>query len=234
MALEPVSREEALRRVPDGPTTIEARAIALSPRGRVLRSDEGLVIVHPDHRLVCALGAVRADDVDALFDREQFECELVADRTAYERLKDTRDFERALLHRLGQAWHSRPHTIAELSIRPLTLDDRLDALPEELREEIIYAREHFHVLAGVVDGRPVSFAYDEGTETLSDLSIDTLESHRNRGIGTAVAAAAVGHVVARGMTPVWGALASNAASLRLAAKLGFDQIVGELFVWEEE
>jgi hypothetical protein len=231
-ALELVPREEALRRVPESPTTIEARAIVLDPRPATYRSGDGLLLVDQDGRLVCALGAVVARDVDAAFESLQLDCELVADPVAHERLKATRTFERAILQRLSSPWQPRPHVIAGLTIRQLAAADSLAHLPEELREEIEFAREHFDVLCGEADGLPVSFSYTECTEKLADLSIDTLEAYCNRGIGTAVAAAAIDDVVARGFEPVWGALVSNAQSLRLAAKLGFDRYAGELFVSE--
>ena len=75
------------------------------------------------------------------------------------------------------------------------------------------------------DDRPVSFCYS-GWETEShwDVSIDTLEGHRRRGLGTAACVCLIRHFAARGKTAVWGALDSNPASTALAEKLGFTPI----------
>jgi RimJ/RimL family protein N-acetyltransferase len=63
---------------------------------------------------------------------------------------------------------------------------------------------------------------------LWDVSIDTLEEHRGRSLGAAAVRFMIEYMRGEGRDPVWGALESNRASLRLAAKLGFvpvDRIV---------
>ena len=72
------------------------------------------------------------------------------------------------------------------------------------------------------DGRPVSFCYPVWrTETLWDVSIDTLESHRRRGFAAHVAGFMIDRMLEDGREPVWGAMASNEATLRLGRGLGF-------------
>jgi L-amino acid N-acyltransferase YncA len=70
------------------------------------------------------------------------------------------------------------------------------------------------------------------TETLADISIETLEGYRRRGIGRAVVARLIDEVIRLGKVPVWGATEDNTASLALAASLGFTRAAGELFVCE--
>jgi RimJ/RimL family protein N-acetyltransferase len=81
----------------------------------------------------------------------------------------------------------------------------------------------------MIDARAVSFCYPcWQTEGLWDVSVDTLEQHRGRSLGMAAVRFMIDHMRREGRAPVWGALASNRASLRLAAKLGFvpvDRIV---------
>ena len=60
------------------------------------------------------------------------------------------------------------------------------------------------------------------TETLWDVGIDTVAEHRRRGHATAAFRALAAHMAATGRQPVWGAEDDNVASLRLAAKLGFE------------
>jgi len=73
-----------------------------------------------------------------------------------------------------------------------------------------------------VEGRVVSICQAIAvTETLWDVAIDTLEGHRRRGHAAACFEALAAHMATTGGQPVWSADDDNAASLRLAAKLGF-------------
>lgn len=73
-----------------------------------------------------------------------------------------------------------------------------------------------------VDGRPVSFCYAAlDTETLWDVSVETLEPYRRRGLAADCFLTLAAHMAEQGKTPTWGAYLDNPASLGLAAKLGF-------------
>jgi RimJ/RimL family protein N-acetyltransferase len=77
------------------------------------------------------------------------------------------------------------------------------------------------------DGRPVSFCYPVWqTETLWDVSIETLETYRRRGFAARAARTMIRHMRQTGRAPVWGALDTNVASRALAAKLGFVENAG--------
>jgi RimJ/RimL family protein N-acetyltransferase len=72
------------------------------------------------------------------------------------------------------------------------------------------------------EGRPVSFCYPVWqTETLWDVSIQTLEPFQRRGLGARAARTLIRHMRASGRAPVWGALETNVPSRALAARLGF-------------
>jgi hypothetical protein len=72
------------------------------------------------------------------------------------------------------------------------------------------------------DGRPVSFCYPVWqTETLWDVSIETLEPYRRLGLGARAARTLIRHMRGAGRAPVWGALEINTGSRALAASLGF-------------
>jgi GNAT superfamily N-acetyltransferase len=106
----------------------------------------------------------------------------------------------------------------------------LTHLPAELRRELEAARGRSPFSMAFVEGRAVSFAYVPWqTEALCDLSIDTLEAYRQRGLGAATVCLLLDHLRAGGKRPVWGAMEDNVASLRLAARLGFIP-VDRLFV----
>jgi hypothetical protein len=135
--------------------------------------------------------------------------------------------ERVILHRLaGEPSAAAP---AGVAARLLGADELLDHLPAPLRHEMTHARRMGPVSAVFVDDRPVSFCYPcWRTESLWDVSIDTLEAYRGRSLAVAAVHHMIDEMGREGREPVWGAVASNSASLRLAAKLGFapvDEIV---------
>jgi hypothetical protein len=78
------------------------------------------------------------------------------------------------------------------------------------------------VAASWMDGRPVAFCYPVlQTETLWDVSVDTLSEYRGRGLAGRAARTMIRHMRSRRKAPVWGALEANAASLSVARQLGF-------------
>lgn len=108
-----------------------------------------------------------------------------------------------------------------------------ERVPPDLRPEIDLALRRglpmavaWTVAAGRADGgsEPVSFCYAALiTETLWDVAVDTVESHRRRGLAICVFDALHRRLAKKGLTPVWGAYSHNVASLRLAARLGFEE-----------
>lgn len=140
----------------------------------------------------------------------------------------------AVLHRLAD--DARLPEVPEGSVRlllpeeiPQAIDDArgiADGLASELRAA---ASSGVPCAASFAGGQPVSFCYVAAeTEGLWDVSIDTLEGQRRRGNAGRCAAYLIWHMRGRGKEPVWGAERTNAASLGLAASLGFvpvDRIV---------
>lgn len=109
-------------------------------------------------------------------------------------------------------------------------------LPDELRHELLLAALRGLVVGVKVVGHGhVSFCHAEvQTETLWDVSIDTLEDHRRKGYAEKAVTHLAEHMLdERNKRPVWGALETNEASLRLAAKLGF-RPVDELVAFERD
>jgi hypothetical protein len=129
--------------------------------------------------------------------------------------------ERMIVHRLDPAAGASPLDHST-NVRLLSGDDPLDHLPPGLRHEMTQAQEFAPVAAVFVDGRAASFCYPcWTTETLWDVSIDTLEAYRGRALAAQAVRLMVAHMRRRGREPVWCALESNGPSLRLAARLGF-------------
>ena len=131
---------------------------------------------------------------------------------------------RATLHLLGDA--SRLPKPAGDEVKPFGASD-LDAASDDLPEDLLSFLEDVldrgaPVAATFAGERPVSFccASDE-TETLWDISIDTLEEYRWQGHAARCVSWMVTEMRGRGKEPVWGAEETNPPSMRLAAKLGF-------------
>jgi GNAT superfamily N-acetyltransferase len=132
--------------------------------------------------------------------------------------------ERVIAHQVSELAH-----VAALdpraTIRLVTSGDDLGHLPPGLRHEITYAREVAPLAAVFIDNLPVSFCYPcWRTESLWDVSIDTLADYRGRGFALHAAQFMISRLAREGLAPVWAAPESNAPSLRLARRLGFDPV----------
>jgi len=87
------------------------------------------------------------------------------------------------------------------------------------------------IAAAWIGGRPVAFCYPVlQSETLWDVSVDTLPEFRGRGMAGRAARAMIRHMRGSGKAPVWGAVETNTASLSVARQLGFEP-AGELAVF---
>jgi GNAT superfamily N-acetyltransferase len=125
----------------------------------------------------------------------------------------------ATLHLLGdEARLPRVPAGAVRLLEPSELN-AMEGVPRNLREEFVMAARTSPVAASFEGGRPVAFCYADRTETLWDVSIDTLEGYRRRGHAARCVAYMIEHL--RPLRPVWGAENTNLASLGLAARLGF-------------
>lgn len=121
--------------------------------------------------------------------------------------------------------------------RLLTLSDALliKSAPAEVQGDGYKSTEAMltdGVAAGaVVEGRIVAIAHTYAeTERHADIGVSTLEPWRGRGFATAAASLAAQKIQARGKTPVWSCGADNAASLRVAQKLGFEEVDQRTYV----
>jgi len=128
----------------------------------------------------------------------------------------------AKLHVLG----GEPHlpAISANVVRLLTLAEieAITNLPLDLKEELTTTCRYSPVAVTIVEGEPVSFCYaGSQTESLWDISIDTVAGYRNKGYAAACVAYMIELMSQQKKQPVWGAYETNEASLRLAAKLGF-------------
>ncbi len=225
--------------VPDQPKWVELRGMLLSGRCEVdgLEDAERLSFVarHAETDLIFVYGRPALDVVRQVVARqsapEAVLC-LPEDREhVAEALPEWRS-ELATIYRLTDS--KRLPEVPAGAVRLLTPAEveAMDHTPAELKEELIEAAMYSPVVAACVERLPVSFCYaGSRTESLWDISIDTLAGHRNRGYAALCVAFLIEHFRHQGLAPVWGALESNVASMKLAAKLGFTP-VDQLVVFE--
>ncbi len=107
------------------------------------------------------------------------------------------------------------------------------AMPRELEEPADFAaRASWAIAAGaVVDGRVVAYARTTArTGTFANIAVKTLKAYRRRGYCSAAASLVARAVQAAGETPVWSCGETNAASARVAEKLGFEYVGHKTYV----
>ena len=87
------------------------------------------------------------------------------------------------------------------------------------------------VAAAIVNDAVVAIAHTSAmTERHADIGVATLEPFRGRGYASAAAALVARAIQASGRTPVWSCGETNHASLRVAAKLGFERVLRRVYV----
>lgn len=207
--------------LPDVPRWVEAHGIAADPTHWTRALGSGAAIGHDAAKLAVVIG--HADPVQVLelpathtvlfaSEREDVRAALIA---------SGRSVERAILHTL----EDEPPDYEGATLLP---DDA--ALPDYLADELAWARTRGPVFTVYVDGVPSAFAYAPWRSRMYfDVSVDVIPAARQLGLATIVASAMIAAERSRGREPVWGADEGNAASLRLATRLGFSP-VDELWV----
>jgi hypothetical protein len=206
--------------LPDVPRWVEAHGIVGDPGGWREAVGGGIAVGHDAARLVVVAGSAepaavarlaRARDAYTMLYEIERE-DIVAALAALGRTS-----ERAILHTLED-----PAILPDLDGAAPLGDAVLDHVPAALADELRWARTRGTVWAAWLDGEPVSFAYAPWRSARwFDVSADTLATARQLGLATVVAAAMIRDERAQGREPVWGADEGNAASLRLARRLGF-------------
>lgn len=214
-----------LERLPDVPRHVEARGLLLAGRGRIVgESPDGFFVADPDLGFVWASGRPDRTAVEALLDLEYGLHEVGVP------LEHEEHFPGLLPgwvpHPATLHTHPDPGSVAAPAhaTRLLGADHwpGIDLLPEELAAELRAVRTRTEIAAALAGELSVAFCYANAcTETLWDVSVDTLEGHRRRGYAGACFAHLTHRMLEMGKRPVWGALDSNEASLGLARKLGF-------------
>ncbi|MEO8698435.1 MAG: GNAT family N-acetyltransferase [Kofleriaceae bacterium] len=211
--------------LPDEPRWVEAHGIAGDPTSWHRPLGAGFAIGNEIARLVVIAGDVDSASAIGVGRAHPDHVVLVGGDDLAAALRGSgRTVERAILHTLAD-----PAALPDLEgALPLPPDASLAHVPPALAEELEIARARGTVWTAYLDGEPAAFAYAPWRSArYFDVSVDTLASARQLGLGSIVASAMIRGEHDR--QPVWGANASNAASLRLAKRLGF-VAVDELWV----
>jgi hypothetical protein len=216
-------RQRYLSRLPDLPLWVETRDLLLWEGSKLLENltRSGFVVWSPEDGLGSVVGEPEPDAL-ALAAGDVPELLTFADNI--ERVRSLLlefEAEPATVFSAPEQLPPAPlHRCREISLSEMAAQDHL---PDELLSELTdVAEDGVSVVAAFDDALPVAFAYVASeTESLWDVSIDTIQSHRRQGY----AAAAVLHLMRsmreKGKSAVWGALESNRASANLARRLGF-------------
>ena len=223
------------RSLPDLPALVETRSMLLSGRCKVLLDlpdNVHFIVADQDSPLVSIVGKPQASLIQLAVSGEGGHPEVIA------RAESIEHVSHALPDWLGDEViiHTRPdaepsdrfQNAGSHELRLLGVEDHqlLGGLPEDLADELVPALlRGIPVAARFVGEHPVSFCYAAyETERYWDVSVDTVEAYRGRGFAGEVFTRMAGHLEANNKSPVWGALDSNLASLRVAEKLGFEAV----------
>jgi GNAT superfamily N-acetyltransferase len=221
-----------LQLLPDIPKWIYARWMILSGQARIYGDEEfetsSSIIQHPTNGLTCVIGQPDTDLLYKAITAADLDVQVMSfsdnDRFIGQQLPQW-SRSPAYLHILD---HEIPQAdTAGCEIKFLGHNDIFDEnhIPGELRREFLDALHHSPIAALFIAELPVSFCYAAAeTESLWDISVDTLDGYRNRGYGFQTVSFMIKHMDRKGKQPVWGAEESNYASLRLAQKLGFKPV----------
>ena len=223
-------RDELLAVVPDAPRWIEARAILLSGRCRVIGPPGGCYVRDTEVPVAALVGRPAPELLREATGAEPGYIDLVLQDEQLDLVAEALPgwiTEPVYMHRLAAGstgWRDEDTS----GVRLLEKDE--DGLlaplpPPDWEDSMRSALRHAHVAARFVDGEAVSFAsVNFETESFWDVAIVTLDGHRKRGHAAATAAFLIQMMMARGREPVWGATRKNTGSLRLAARLGFERV----------
>ena len=226
------SRRRCLALVPDLPRWVETRALLLWDGSSVVESlaRDGFIVWSESDGIGSVVGV---PDALALSHAAGQLSELLAFPENVEKVQALvpgfRKESATVFSAPSQLPASPAHACRRVSQSEIASQKHLPAgLQDELSE---VAEEGVIVIAAFCGSLPVAFAYAASeTETLWDVSIDTVEGHRRKGYSAAAVVHLIHLMKKHGKTAVWGALESNEASANLARRLGFVE-VEEIWVY---
>ncbi len=145
-----------------------------------------------------------------------------------------------LMDDVYHALHRPTATIPMRGARLLTAADRdmivreSPAMIGEGHERLLATLESGHVAGAIRDGALVSLAHTFATSELhADIGVVTQPDWRGQGLATSAAACVAMAIQRDHRTPVWSCGGLNIASLRIAARLGFEEVLRRTYLIPE-
>lgn len=133
----------------------------------------------------------------------------------------------------GDVYHVLSKPVADFqneAVRQLTLDD-LDLLERGGFDSSPVSLDEGLAAGAIVAGKLVAIArVSARTDRYADMGVHTKEEWRCRGFVTAAASMVAKRTQEAGQTPIWSAGEDNFASLRVAEKLGFNEVSHRTYV----
>lgn len=218
--------------LPDIPRWVEARSMLLSGQAEIFGFNPAeplnFVVSDPEVGLVAVVGRPLPQAIQEAVIAYQDEVILLTPPETSSHIAQalpTWTATPAWLHRLGDTPHLPYVSPGAVRLLAPAEIDSLTHLPADLQAELARARQYSPIAATFVGSQPVSFCYIAAqTETLWDISIDTLAEYRGQSYAALSVAFMIDRQRQQGQLPVWGAEETNLSSLRLAAKLGFEPV----------
>lgn len=122
-------------------------------------------------------------------------------------------------------------------VRMLTLKDRalLESSPEELRTSLYPSAKELltngYIAGAIVNSHLVATALTVArTQKYAEIGVTTLTPYRGKGLASTAASLVASSIARSNQTPVWSVGEHNAASLRIAHKLGFEGVAKHRYV----
>lgn len=232
-------------RLPDEPRWVDFRGVLLSRCGGAWADEEGWAAVAADRGLAVVVGRP-GDRILEEISRAPVVLVPLESASDFAGRLGAGEWGEAVLNARAsstpsprplsrEAGEAQPSISREIEVRVVLPDEPFSApdFGAELEREWAASRAAGWPLAVAFDGdRPVALTYSAfETEGYWDVSVDTLEPYRRRGLAAATFELLAAEMARAGKAPVWGAEVDNEASLRLAVRLGFSP-AGRLMVFE--
>lgn len=154
-----------------------------------------------------------------------------------ERIQAARGCQIRFLDEVTHVLAEPTRVIEDPAVRRLTLNDLdlLESAPRELRTGLWSSTRQLLaegiVACAVMSGQIAATALVTAcSERYADVGVYTRKGYRGRGFASAAASLVAQAVQEGGRIPVWGAGAHNAASLRVAQKVGFREVSRRTYV----
>ena len=226
--------------LPDIPRWVETRDKLLSGRCELLGlEDDGSMdfVVKGDDSLICVVGTPGIAAIETAVHKSSPQAEVLAIPENSEHVASAlRGWQqkKAFIHLLAKPVEGEvPKDVTVRFVRKPEISFLKDEFPT-LASELSYVLSISRAAALFEKDKPISFcSVASQTESLWDVSIDTLPSYRRRGYAQACVQFLINEMLKNGKQPVWGAEEWNVPSLNLAAKMGFE-VVDHLFVFSQE